>query len=397
MGLAASLVANNEAAEELVEKPSRLEKERILNMTIAELSPSVKQEEWLRGFDPLTQAHRVCHPDLFVALGKRGLLKPYYLWYMALILDSDQRRCTERALLVEHCAALRVWEYVHEYENAFTPKKGFWRPKSEEKREARHWKERTLDKHLARGNDILWKRPEGRNMGNNRGLIVYHTPAEVFEILDVGPRRFEARLMPPWCLDYGFDYWLHCQLRGFVGHANGKPFSREKIAKQTGVRASTQTRVGLYGDRNCLIRPILKQDDLSPESLKHNRLMRRGDDTLLGFLGSSYDALPVIRCDPAIESCEDLDWFPRDRFCFHTEDEAREAHEQERRYKHYVVLHPEGETTSVPAGRGAPWQDAAVWVPGKDSDHWKPLVVPWHERRTERGAEDTELLSGALE
>ena len=177
--------------------------------------------------------------------------------------------------------------------------------------------------------------------------------------------------MPSDCLERGYDYWLWCQLQGYGSHAEGKPFSRKRIEEETGVPEFTQRRVGLCGERNALIRPILEGDNLEPQTLKDNRYILRDGDELLQFLASSYDSLPVTPSDLTVEAgWGGLDWFRGNCFYFWTEDEAQQAEAD--RYKYYVVLDPANEFTYVAAGKGKS-QEAAVWLPGKDSDHWKPL------------------------
>ena len=127
------------------------------------------------------------------------------------------------------------------------------------------------------------------------------------------------------------------------------------------------------GERNSLIRPILPGDNLELETLKENRCILRGGE-LLTFLASSYDSLPVTPSDLTIEAgWAGLDWFRGNYFYFWTEEEAQQA--EAHRYRYYVVLDPANEFTYVAAGKGKS-QEASVWHPGKDSDHWKPLKKP---------------------
>jgi hypothetical protein len=295
----------------------------------------VTQSEAMQGmimlFPPTRE--RWAYPDLFSKLGLAGKLKSYYLWYALKVLDTEDKGQVSRCDLIDYC-------------------------------QQAGWEERTVKTYLAKGNGVLW---EQAKRGRAGGQVCYLTASQVFRALDGGYRLFEARLMAGDCVAGGYDTWLRRQLESFVSHSQGKPFSRDKIEKWTKVKKATQRRVGLVGERNCLIRPVVDGDDLSDKSLADNRYLRWANDELMQFLASSYGTLPVVPSELEAEAYPPLDFYPSSRFYFWTEDEAKQC---EYRYDRYVIQGNDFET--IPAGKGHS-AEAVIWYPGKDSAHWQPL------------------------
>jgi hypothetical protein len=296
-----------------------------------------------KGLDLFSMADgpwRYSYPDILARIGKRGLLRPFYLWALCRFLDSPDWHRVKKRDLFDYCQAQGIWGVEN------------------------------VKDLLAAGNDVLWQRPEGRNKGPHRGYVRYRGPRELLEVLGIDGRSYEARLLPEDCLSRGFDYWLRCELEAYTSHAEAKPCSRDYIQEETGISPSTQRRVGFAGERNVEIRSIVEGDDLSKESLTDNRYMRWSDDELLKWLASSYEPRPIIPADlhsvPA--DCGLLDYYPSDAFYLWHEDEQLRGDRP--RYLRYVIR-TEG-LEIVPHGRGHTAL-AHVWEPGRKSKLWDPI------------------------
>jgi len=112
--------------------------------------------------------------------------------------------------------------------------------------------------------------------------------------------------------------WRSKMLQLIVSPAQGKPFSRKKITKLTGLSDRCQRRAGLLGERNELRGPVKKHDYLEPGFKIGQRARVEGDELVIGMV-SSYDSLPVLK---------ETGWKSkpyRSNYYFHSEEEAANA------------------------------------------------------------------------